>query len=263
MGQYYHPCILKEDWRREKQPVDFSTYAHAYGSGLKLTETCYTGVRYIDYITHMLATKYKGRPFVFCGDYADGITTEAFPDVALRFIHPMLVKNATPEQLLTYVKTEARLKEVLLSRKGSYRSYDEERNKIVTDRNTAEELLRELSPCEDLSYSMEGTCNLYNLAWEWIEENNMKKFNKSTRFRYKYIINLDKKQYVAIPPNKKHEWCINPLTILCSLGNGRGGGNYRNDSPYVGAWAFDRIAVTKDKEETVGCNEIKPDFKIE
>lgn len=50
-------------------------------------------------------------------------------------------------------------------------------------------------------------------------------------------------KYVA--ENKDKEgWCINPLPLLTSIGNGQGGGDYRGDSPDVGSWAFDKIYVT-------------------
>ena len=265
MGQYYHPCILKEDWRNEKQPVDFSTYAHAYGSGLKLMETCYTGVRYIDYITHMLATTYKGRPFVFCGDYADTISTPALSDRYLSIVHYILNEKSKPEDLQQYVKTDGKLRDMVKKYRSHFKDFKQEMNhmEFAVPCTIADEIKALLNGCDDLEIKEQGTCDLYGLAWEWIEENKMEKFKKSTRLRYKYILNLDKKQYVAIPPNKKGEWCINPLTILCSFGNGRGGGDYRHHNPYVGTWAFDRIAVTKDKGETIGFNEIKPGFVLD
>lgn len=37
-------------------------------------------------------------------------------------------------------------------------------------------------------------------------------------------------------------WCVNPLPVLTACGNGRGGGDYRDDDDInVGSWAFDLI----------------------
>ena len=78
---------------------------------------------------------------------------------------------------------------------------------------------------------------------------------------YKYAVNLDKKEYVILKENSS-KWVIHPLSLLCAFGNGRGGGDFHGDGiNSVGKWAFDRILVTNDKEETKGMKEIKPRFK--
>ena len=57
---------------------------------------------------------------------------------------------------------------------------------------------------------------------------------------------IDMKKYVAENKKKDGEyfWCINPLPLLTSVGNGQGGGDYRGDDPEIGSWAFDKIYVT-------------------
>lgn len=80
---------------------------------------------------------------------------------------------------------------------------------------------------------------------------------------HKFVVNLDKKEYVRIP-EKADEWphAIHPLPLLCADGNGRGGGDYHMEDvgyKYVGAWAFDHIGVTNEIPE--GFTEITPNFK--
>ena len=78
---------------------------------------------------------------------------------------------------------------------------------------------------------------------------------------YKYIINKSKKEYVVVPKYKPSVWQVHPLPILCSDGNGRGGGDYHgNSSKFVGRWAYDIINVSDDKKDIEGYKEIKPNF---
>lgn len=77
---------------------------------------------------------------------------------------------------------------------------------------------------------------------------------------YKYIINFDKKEAVAIPKFKKDEWTIHPLPLLCASGNGRGCGDYSGiNEKMVGAWAYDRIGL--DNELPDGIKLIEIEFK--
>ena len=77
---------------------------------------------------------------------------------------------------------------------------------------------------------------------------------------YKYIVNFDKKQYIAIPEYEPNKWNIHPLPLLCASGNGRGGGDYYDtNEKMVGAWAFDRIGVTN--ELLTDMEEIKLTFE--
>ena len=76
-----------------------------------------------------------------------------------------------------------------------------------------------------------------------------------------FVVNLtkgcyiDMKQYVL--ENTHDGWCINPVPLLTSIGNGQGGGDYRGyDEDYdVGSWAFDKIYVAalrpSDMEEVM------------
>ena len=61
---------------------------------------------------------------------------------------------------------------------------------------------------------------------------------------YRYIINHSKKQFVDKTKAPKQEnFALHPLPLLTCEGNGRGGGDYRDDAPIVGKWARDIISV--------------------
>lgn len=78
MGQYFR--IANLDKRETLDPFKF-------GSGLKLTESCYVGNHYVDAITHLLANDWHGDRVLLCGDYAwsdeDGVLLTA-PDGEIR-----------------------------------------------------------------------------------------------------------------------------------------------------------------------------------
>ena len=67
MGQYYKGVILNE----EKTEVINALNCYAHGNGAKLMEHSYIGSHYVRAYEHLLATTFKGKPFVWCGDYAD------------------------------------------------------------------------------------------------------------------------------------------------------------------------------------------------
>lgn len=61
-----------------------------------------------------------------------------------------------------------------------------------------------------------------------------------------YFINQTKKQYILMP--KEGDWVINPISLLTAIGNGRGGGDYDYDrcADFVGAWAGDKVYLSKE-----------------
>ncbi len=80
------------------------------------------------------------------------------------------------------------------------------------------------------------------------------------------LINHTKKLYVRYDEMRSNDrWIVNPLPLLTACGNGRGGGDYRNQYPdydKIGIWAGDvlsiEFAVPKDqwyKKFIVGFNE--------
>ena len=77
--------------------------------------------------------------------------------------------------------------------------------------------------------------------------------------KYNFIVNHTKKEYIYkmnIPADK--DGCrIHPLPLLTCEGNGRGGGDYRGESPLVGIWARDLISIERDLQEFKDYKEIK------
>lgn len=63
MGQYY---VASNVDRKE------FICPRSFGSGSKLTETCYVGNGYVDALTHLIAKEWHGDTVVVCGDYAWG-----------------------------------------------------------------------------------------------------------------------------------------------------------------------------------------------
>ena len=101
--------------------------------------------------------------------------------------------------------------------------------------------------------------NLYNLA----KGDGLQMLVEAIPEDYKYLVNLDKKEYVdktACPKfGEDSDWQIHPLPLLTAEGNGLGGGDFRGDNDYVGSWARNRISLMKQVPE--GCIEITPNFK--
>ena len=77
---------------------------------------------------------------------------------------------------------------------------------------------------------------------------------------FRFIVNHTKKEFVdklSVP--SVDGWQIHPLSLLTSQGNGRGGGDFRDEkNKFVGKWATNIISV--EKEAPQGYKEIKPNF---
>ena len=63
-----------------------------------------------------------------------------------------------------------------------------------------------------------------------------------------YLVNHTKKVYLNCNAYKEEclndGWCIHPLPLLTAIGNGLGGGDYREDDAWqVGSWANDLISI--------------------
>lgn len=89
--------------------------------------------------------------------------------------------------------------------------------------------------------------NLYDLSDVKVETTPNRKVKKE----FRYIVNHTKKLYVdkCKMTKDKDGWVVHPLPILTCDGNGRGGGDYRPQTPketqLVGSWARDIISVEK------------------
>ena len=82
--------------------------------------------------------------------------------------------------------------------------------------------------------------NLYQMCDEYTMISPQVKETKM----YCYIINHSKKQFVDKTKTPKQEnFALHPLPLLTCEGNGRGGGDYRGESPLIGSWARDIISV--------------------
>ena len=58
---------------------------------------------------------------------------------------------------------------------------------------------------------------------------------------------------------------INPLPLLITMGNGRGGGDYGNyeNEHLVGSWcdSIASVEITKEPKDELGYEEYHPDFR--
>tara|TARA_R100000808_G_C2126645_1_gene136766 strand:- start:857 stop:1366 length:510 start_codon:yes stop_codon:yes gene_type:complete len=99
--------------------------------------------------------------------------------------------------------------------------------------------------------------NLFTLAKEIQVEKPM------TLSAGRYIINHTDKEYVDkdIVPEDEEGWKVHPLPLLTCEGNGRGGGDYRKDNNWIGAWARHRISVENSIPE--GYTELIPYFEMD
>ena len=72
----------------------------------------------------------------------------------------------------------------------------------------------------------------------------------------RYIVNETKREFVKVPKLSHKRYQIHPLPILCSSGNGRGGGDYgyyeSKNKDVVGRWAYDEIRITDEDPEPLG-----------
>ena len=75
MGQYYRPCILRQNYKLcvKANPVLASLSPYDFDNGAKLMEHSYVGNSYVSAVMQLLNSYYYGSPFAWVGDYADGV----------------------------------------------------------------------------------------------------------------------------------------------------------------------------------------------
>jgi hypothetical protein len=84
----------------------------------------------------------------------------------------------------------------------------------------------------------------------------------------KYLLNHTKGQYISFDDyfdalNEQSPWIVCPFAILTAVGNGRGGGDYRGvNEDLAGAWAWDELEITGNKEKFSGYEKVNPIFEI-
>lgn len=77
---------------------------------------------------------------------------------------------------------------------------------------------------------------------------------------YRYIINLDKDEYVDLVRCREHG-DTHPLPILTANGIGKGGGDYAGSHmELVGTWAGDRLSVSNNAKDIYGKRETEAYF---
>lgn len=95
----------------------------------------------------------------------------------------------------------------------------------------------------------------YDLA---VDENKVRPIFHNLRAP-KYIYNDTKKEYVDTTDLPDSEgWIVHPLPLLTAYGNGRGGGDFREENDFVGRWATHKLYCSN--ELVTGYTEIKPNF---
>lgn len=107
---------------------------------------------------------------------------------------------------------------------------------------------------EKTPVSQHEVIRLYNKAWSnHIKGNSI--HEKLFYLDHRYLCNHTKKCFLDCQAyyekNNGNGWCIHPLPILTSIGNGLGGGDFRyvtkeTTTEYVGDWATDEISVEDD-----------------
>jgi len=79
---------------------------------------------------------------------------------------------------------------------------------------------------------------------------------------HRFLVDLDRGEYIDMERvadvDGEPGWKIHPLPLLTSEGNGRGGGDFRGDSPFLGRWARDLLAATDTRP--AGLAEVVPGF---
>ena len=81
------------------------------------------------------------------------------------------------------------------------------------------------------------------------------------RYR-KYLVNEDTNEYVIIPHISEKEYRIHPLPLLTADGNGRGGGDYHLNNPWVGKWRGHHLRVTNNIPSRA-YERIEPEFALD
>ena len=91
---------------------------------------------------------------------------------------------------------------------------------------------------------------IYGYAWCRNKHCETTLENPNTSFDWNqdwYYINMTKKQYIKMP--KPGMWVYNPISLLTAIGNGRGGGDYHGNNRMIGAWAGNKVYLSRMKPE--------------
>lgn len=101
MGQYFKSVVLKKNFKTNSgNPTIIGLCSWDFNNGAKLMEHSWVGNHFVKAAMQLIA-KYKGYPFVWCGDYAEEIFTDINGESANAY---MLANTITPSELEEVVK---------------------------------------------------------------------------------------------------------------------------------------------------------------
>ena len=102
---------------------------------------------------------------------------------------------------------------------------------------------------------------IYNNLWQdekWEKQHQVEPSDDNIKFDFNkrwFLVNKTKKQVIDLSYYIKQstiedDWCLQPLSLLTAVGNGKGGGDYRGcNLEYIGYWAFDEIYISEQQPE--------------
>jgi hypothetical protein len=281
MGQYFKGLILKENWKKVKNCIEFACSSWDFGVGAKLMEHSWIGNFYLNLYVQLLGTKYYGYPFVWCGDYCDHLKTSAYKGMEVR-VNPRLIEPRKENEILSKDETPEILAQVTAAlEKYMGKDWKTKFNKdnyyttVIPYSDEAWKLFESLS-----NVYIDYELDLYEKAGEWIEKNkdvidDLTSIDYNEPPYYKYLVNLDKKEYVVMPVYNVNSWKVHPLSLLCANSNQRGGGDYYQahskktgdeiecSMELVGTWAYNHIGFTNDKDVIKGFKKLVTKFKCD
>ena len=112
MGQYYRGVVLGKTTKKSKKIIVKQAYCcYAHDNGAKLMEHSYVGNSYVKAYENALANEFYGYPFVWAGDYGDGLFDKLPYDEACDFIDKKIESRAKKQK---YYKVEYNNYEKLL-----------------------------------------------------------------------------------------------------------------------------------------------------
>ena len=184
-----------------------SFYSHDYDNGLKLLEHSWMGNRFVNSVVAKGLSLLKPFTIVWLGDYAE-LDEDVLPLKDHRAFDPANNKGGIGRDYVRMFNKARKVYEGSLYRVGP-----------------DDEGIREyLKYAEDAVFYDTVTHQKLSLR--------------------KYAANAEAMQEAS---GKEYpgEWIVHPLPLLTCLGNGKGGGDYRNghDMEWVGAWALHPIAI--------------------
>lgn len=234
MGQYYHCVILKKDWKETTNPIRAALYPLDFNNGSKLMEHSYVRNDYVSAfmkLVHELDRDRSGVPAVWCGDYADTISTEGMP-------------------LFERLNTDTQRKETV----GGLQVYNEAYKWMKTDNGNTVDYVAALAFVYDH--------NMHN--YRYIINHTKKQYVEVPAYeKGKWIVHPlpillsdgsgrgggDYNDEICTNPEEK-DWHKREYVK-------------KHNAQFVGLWAYDTISVTNIKADTEGYERIDWENEVE